>query len=61
MENKILNSRQVMDMLGICENTLLSLESKGDIIVDFRIGNRKRYHATNVLSSLEKKHKTRRP
>lgn len=49
-----------MDMLGICENTLLTLESKGDIIIDFRIGNRKRYYSDNVLASLVKKHHKRR-
>ncbi len=57
MENKILNSRQVMDLLGICENTLLKYESKGDIVVDFRIGNRKRYYLNNLLSSFGKNNK----
>ena len=55
----ILNSRQVMALLGICENTLLKYERLGDIKVDFWIGNRKRYYQQNVLKSLEEKGKSR--
>ena len=50
----ILNSRQVMEMLGICENSLLKHERNGTIEIDFRLGNRKRYYLKNVLKSLEK-------
>ncbi len=52
--SNILNSRQVMDMLGICENTLLKLEREGTIQIDFRLGNRKRYYLDNVAKSLSK-------
>jgi hypothetical protein len=54
MEFKILNSRQVMSTLGICENTLLKYERLETIVVDFRLGNRKRYYLHNILKSLEK-------
>jgi len=54
MEFKILNSRQVMSTLGICENTLLKYERLGTIVVDFRLGNRKRYYQHNILKSLER-------
>jgi hypothetical protein len=53
MQKQILNSRDVMKMLGICENTLLNLERQGKIIIDFRIGIRKRYYLENVMNSLE--------
>lgn len=49
---EILNSRQVMGLLGICENTLLRMEKDGEILIDFRIGNRKRYYLKNVTKSL---------
>lgn len=52
--NNILNSRQVMSLLGICENTLLKYERLDVIKVDFRIGNRKRYYSENILKSFEK-------
>jgi len=52
--NNILNSRQVMSLLGICENTLLKYEKLEVINVDFRIGNRKRYYRENILKSFEK-------
>ena len=52
--NDILNSRQVMALLGICENTLLKYERLEVIEVDFRIGNRKRYYQENILKSFEK-------
>lgn len=55
----VLNSRQVMELLGICENTLLKYERLGEIVIDFRIGNRKRYYQGNVLKSLEEKEKSR--
>lgn len=45
-----------MELLGICENTLLSLEKKGDILIDFRLGNRKRYYRKNIMKSIEKLH-----
>ncbi|TXI67730.1 MAG: DNA-binding protein [Flavobacterium sp.] len=54
MNQNILTSRDVMAMLGICENTLLKLESNGKIKVDFRISNRKRYYKENILKSLNK-------
>tara|TARA_R110001592_G_scaffold51115_3_gene157639 strand:- start:119 stop:298 length:180 start_codon:yes stop_codon:yes gene_type:complete len=54
METRILNSRDVMSMLKICENTLLTLEREGIIKIDFRLGNRKRYYKINILKSLEK-------
>ncbi len=54
MQKEILTSRDVMQMLSICENTLLSMESKGTIVIDFRISNRKRYYLKNVLGSLIK-------
>lgn len=43
-----------MQMLGICENTLLDMERDERIVIDFRIGNRKRYYQKNVLASLKK-------
>lgn len=49
---EILNSRQVMKFLGICENTLLRMEKDGDITIDFRIGNRKRYYKRNIIKSI---------
>ena len=49
---EILNSRQVMTILGICENTLLRMEKDGEIVIDFRIGNRKRYYLKNIIKSL---------
>jgi hypothetical protein len=52
MKKEILTSRDVMAMLSICENTLLKMETEGQITIDFRISNRKRYHLENVLSSL---------
>ncbi|HBI39848.1 MAG TPA: hypothetical protein DDY16_02720 [Tenacibaculum sp.] len=52
MQKQILNSRDVMKLLGVCENTLLKLERLGKITIDFRIGNRKRYYLENVMKSL---------
>lgn len=54
MGKTILNSRDLMELLGICENTLLAREREGSIVIDFRIGNRKRYFTANILKSLEK-------
>jgi predicted site-specific integrase-resolvase len=54
MNQNILTSRGVMSLLGICENTLLKMESDGRIKVDFRISNRKRYYKENILKSLNK-------
>ena len=54
LDKQILTSRDVMQMLGICENTLLKMESEGTIVIDFRISNRKRYYLKNVLGSLKK-------
>ena len=51
---EILNSRDVMNLLDICENTLLRMEKDGEINIDFRIGNRKRYYLKNITKSLEK-------
>lgn len=53
MQKQILNSRDVMKFIGVCENTLLKLERLGKIKIDFRIGNRKRYYQENILKSLE--------
>ncbi len=52
--DEILNSRQVMKHLGICENTLLRMERDGEIKIDFRISNRKRYFKKNIFESLNK-------
>lgn len=54
MYKEILTSNDVMQMLNICENTLLKMESDGRIVIDFRISNRKRYYLKNVLNSLAK-------
>ncbi len=54
MEKRILTSRDVMNLLGICENTLLKMESDGRIKVDFRISNRKRYYIENIYKSISK-------
>ncbi|MEO8515512.1 MAG: hypothetical protein ABI426_02145 [Flavobacterium sp.] len=54
MNKEILNSRGVMALLEICENTLLKMESDGRIVVDFRISNRKRYYLKNVLDSISR-------
>ncbi len=43
-----------MELLDICENTLLKMEHEGDIKVDFRISNRKRYYLENILKSLNR-------
>jgi len=48
IEKEILTSRDVMSLLCICENTLLKYEKLGEIKVDFRIGNRKRYYRKNL-------------
>lgn len=53
MNTIIMNSREVMTLLNICENTLLKYERIGVIEVDFRLGNRKRYYKENILKSLE--------
>jgi|688.fasta_scaffold1630910_1 hypothetical protein len=58
-QSKILNSREVMTLLMICENTLIKLEKAGNIKVDFYVGNRKRYYQDNVLLSLERLEKRR--
>lgn len=58
MNSNILNSRDVMNWLGICENTLLRMEKDGDIKIDFRIGNRKRYYESNIIKSLGKLEKS---
>lgn len=55
MDNKILNSRGVMELLSICENTLLKLERDGIITVDFRISNRKRYYQKNIILAFSRK------
>jgi transcriptional regulator with XRE-family HTH domain len=39
----ILNSRQVMEQMGISENTLIKYERKRMIKVAFRLGRAKRY------------------
>lgn len=54
VNKEILNSRDVMQMLDICENTLLEMERDGRILIDFRISNRKRYYTKNILESLSK-------
>lgn len=54
VNKQILNSRDVMHMLSICENTLIEMERKGKIQIDFRISNRKRYYFDNVMKSLSK-------
>ncbi len=54
MSKTILTSRDVMELLDICENTLLKLEREGKIKVDFRISNRKRYYLENILKSLNR-------
>jgi len=54
MNKEILNSRDVMAMLSICENTLLEMERDRRVVIDFRIGNRKRYYLKNVLASLNR-------
>jgi predicted site-specific integrase-resolvase len=51
---EILNSRQVMNLLGVCENTLLRMERDGEISIDFRISNRKRYYKKNIIESLNR-------
>lgn len=56
MQPEILTSRQVMELLGICENTLLKYEKSGTICIDFRLGNRKRYYRKNILKSIETLH-----
>jgi hypothetical protein len=43
-----------MQLLGICENTLLAMERRGDLKIDFRIGNRKRYYLHSIEKSLSK-------
>jgi predicted site-specific integrase-resolvase len=52
--NNILTSREVMQMLKICENTLLKLEREGKIKPSFRISNRKRYKEEAILSYIKK-------
>ncbi|WP_073016217.1 hypothetical protein [Flavobacterium micromati] len=59
MNKEILTSRDVMAILSICENTLLKLEAEGNVVVDFRISNRKRYYLKNVLVSLSRLQKTK--
>jgi|GEM_PF-3459564 predicted site-specific integrase-resolvase len=54
MNDKIMTSRDVMQKLQICENTLLKYERNGNIQIDFRLGNRKRYFESNIKKSLIK-------
>jgi predicted site-specific integrase-resolvase len=54
MKSKILTSRDVMEMLNICKNTLLKLERNGKIKIDFRLSNRKRYYENNIFKALNK-------
>jgi predicted site-specific integrase-resolvase len=54
VDKQILNSRDVMQILSVCENTLLEMERDGRINIDFRIGNRKRYYTKNIFDSLTK-------
>ncbi len=61
MQDEILNSRQVMKLLGICENTLLKLEKDFVIEIDFRLNNRKRYYKLNILKAFEKERKRKAP
>jgi DNA-binding transcriptional MerR regulator len=49
VNGEILTAKQVMELLNICENTLLRLERDGAITVDFRLGNRKRYYKDKLL------------
>lgn len=48
-DKNILNSRQVMKMLNISENTLLKYEKDGTVKIGFRLGNRKRYYGNDFL------------
>jgi len=48
MEQKFLNSREIMVYLGICENTLLKYERLGIVEIAFRLGNRKRYLKSSI-------------
>jgi hypothetical protein len=57
MTRSILTSRDVMQILGICENTLLKLERLGKIKPDFRICNRKRYYSDNLEKSIKRMEK----
>lgn len=52
VQKEIFNSRDVMRLLGICENTLLDMERDGRLKIDFRIGNRKRYYLKNIEKSI---------
>lgn len=54
MEKRILTLREVMNLPGICENTLLKMELDGRFKVDFRISNRKRYYLKNIYKSISK-------
>ena len=57
MTRIILTSRDVMRILGICENTLLKLERLGKIKPDFRVSNRKRYYSDNLEKSIKRMEK----
>jgi len=57
MTRSILTSKDVMQILNICENTLLKLEREGRIKPDFRISNRKRYYSDNLEKSVRRMEK----
>jgi DNA-binding transcriptional MerR regulator len=51
---RIYTSREIMQILNICENTLISYEKKGLITPCFRLGNRKRYYESSVIKLLSR-------
>lgn len=50
----VMTAKEVMKYLKISENTLLKLETKMQIVPDFRLGNRKRYYQTSLEAQLKK-------
>jgi hypothetical protein len=49
-----MTAKEVMTNLKIIENTLLRLETEMQIVLDFRLGNRKRYYQSSIQAQLKK-------
>lgn len=57
---KLIDSSEVMALLCCCDNTLRKLERNGIVPIATRYGNRKRYYAEDVLTSVERHYQNRK-
>lgn len=57
---RLINSSELMVLLGCCDNTLRKLERNGIVPIATRIGNRKKYYEEDVLTSLERHYQNRK-